>query len=298
MTARRITEQAADRAAAPGWPAAPLPQTAARLADRLREHFTRPPCRFSRCSRWPRKPGSSPPPTGGGPGWPAAPAPGTTWTAELADVVITAYVTAARARHRPGRRHPRQDRRRVHPRLARAPARRLTRPPGNHTPEGTPVMANEPTTTITGNLTADPELRFTPTGRPVAAFTIANTPRFPDRQTGEWQDGETWFVRCSAWGDTAENIATSLAKGNAVVATGRLRCRTWEDKDTGAKRAAVEMTVDDIGPSLRRAVAKVTKATREHAPANGDGNGAAEDQWSTPAPAAAPAGSDDLNPPF
>jgi single-strand DNA-binding protein len=161
-------------------------------------------------------------------------------------------------------------------------------------------MANEPTTTITGNLTADPELRFTPTGRPVAAFTIANTPRFPDKATGQWQDGETWFVRCSAWGDTAENIATSLSRGNAVVATGRLRCRTWEDKD-GGKRATVEMTVDDIGPSLRRAVVKVTKATREHAAANG--SGAAADQWSTPAaepervPAAAAAGSDD-EPPF
>jgi len=162
-------------------------------------------------------------------------------------------------------------------------------------------MANEPTTTITGNLTADPELRFTPTGRPVAAFTIANTPRFPDRQTGEWQDGETWFVRCSAWGDAAENIAASLNRGNAVVATGRLRCRTWEDKD-GGKRATVEMTVDDIGPSLRRAVAKVTKATREHTAANGN-RAAAADQWSTPAaepeqvPAAAAAGADD-EPPF
>ncbi len=161
-------------------------------------------------------------------------------------------------------------------------------------------MANEPTTTITGNLTADPELRYTPTGRPVAAFTIANTPRFPDRQTGEWQDGETWFVRCSAWGDAAENIAASLSRGNAVVAAGRLRCRTWEDKD-GGKRATVEMTVDDIGPSLRRAVVKVTKATREHAPANGAGPGA--DQSSTPAaepepvPAAAAAASDD-EPPF
>ncbi len=158
-------------------------------------------------------------------------------------------------------------------------------------------MANEPATTITGNLTADPELRFTATGRPVASFTIASTPRFPDRGTGEWKDGETWFVRCSAWGDTAENIAASLSRGNAVVATGRLRCRTWEDKD-GGKRATVEMTVDDIGPSLRRAaVAKVTKATREHAPANGTTPAPAADQWSTPAPAAAaadPAG----EPPF
>ena len=161
-------------------------------------------------------------------------------------------------------------------------------------------MANEPTTTITGNLTKDPELRFTPTGQKVAAFTIANTPRFPDRATGEWQDGETWFVRCSAWGDTAENIAASLARGNAVVATGRLRCRTWETPE-GEKRVTVEMTVDDIGPSLRRAVAKVTKATREHAPANG--GSPAADRWSTPAaeparvPAAAAAGSDD-EPPF
>jgi single-strand DNA-binding protein len=161
-------------------------------------------------------------------------------------------------------------------------------------------MANEPTTTITGNLTADPELRFTPTGRPVAAFTIANTPRFPDKATGQWQDGETWFVRCSAWGDTAENITASLNRGSAVVATGRLRCRTWEDKDSGAKRAAVEMTVDDIGPSLRRAVAKVTKATRERTPANGNVTAPA-DQWNTaspePVPATAAAGSDD-EPPF
>jgi single-strand DNA-binding protein len=159
-------------------------------------------------------------------------------------------------------------------------------------------MANEPATTITGNLTADPELRFTPSGQKVAAFTIANTPRFPERATGEWKDGETWFVRCSAWGDTAENIAASLARGNAVVATGRLRNRTWETPE-GDKRSAVEMTVDDIGPSLRRAVVKVTKATREHAPANG--TAPAADQWSTPAPAAVPAavgaGSDD-EPPF
>jgi single-strand DNA-binding protein len=165
-------------------------------------------------------------------------------------------------------------------------------------------MANEPTTTVTGNLTSDPELRFTPTGRPVAAFTIANTPRCPDRATGEWQDGETWFVRCSAWGDTAENIATSLSRGTAVVATGRLRARTWEDKDTGQKRATVEMTVDDIGPSLRRAVAKVTKATREHAPASGTGPAPATStgQWHTPAPVPAAAGAgqadDTSTPPF
>ena len=160
-------------------------------------------------------------------------------------------------------------------------------------------MANEPTTTITGNLTADPELRFTPTGRPVASFTIASTPRFPDRDTGQWKDGETWFVRCSAWGDTAENIAGSLSKGAAVIAAGRLRCRTWETTE-GDKRATVELTVDDIGPSLRRAVVKVTKATREHAPATGT-RPAPDDRWGTgsadPAPATTTAAADD-EPPF
>jgi single-strand DNA-binding protein len=129
-------------------------------------------------------------------------------------------------------------------------------------------MANEPTTTITGNLTADPELRFTPTGRAVASFTIANTPRYPDKATGQWKDAETWFVRCSAWGELGENIAASLTRGAAVVAVGRLAYRGWETKE-GEKRGAVELTVDDIGPSLRRAAAKVTKVTREHAPADG-----------------------------
>jgi single-strand DNA-binding protein len=159
-------------------------------------------------------------------------------------------------------------------------------------------MANEPTTTITGNLTADPELRFTPTGRPVASFTIASTPRFPDRDTGEWKDGETWFVRCSAWGDMAENIAGSLSKGAAVIAAGRLRCRTWETTE-GDKRTAVELTVDDIGPSLRRALVKVTKATRERASGTAAAPSPGPDTWTTPAPvpasAAVPA---DDEPPF
>jgi single-strand DNA-binding protein len=151
-------------------------------------------------------------------------------------------------------------------------------------------MANEPTTTVTGNLTADPELRYTQTGRAVAGFTIANTPRFPDKTSGQWQDGETWFVRCSAWGDAAENIAASLTRGSAVVATGRLRARTWETPE-GDKRAAVEMTVDDIGPSLRRATAKVTKTTREHAAAatGNSGPAPAGDSWAT---------ADDDKPPF
>ena len=160
-------------------------------------------------------------------------------------------------------------------------------------------MANEPTTTITGNLTADPELRFTPTGRPVAAFTIANTPRFPDRATGEWQDGETWFVRCSAWGDTAENIAASLSRGQRRGSYRAAALPHLGGQGRRQKRATVEMTVDDIGPSLRRAVAKVTKATREHAPANGTARRRrpVEPPSPSPVPAAAAAGSDD-EPPF
>jgi single-strand DNA-binding protein len=129
-------------------------------------------------------------------------------------------------------------------------------------------MANETTVTITGNLTADPELRYTPTGRPVASFTIASTPRYLDRATGQWRDGETWFPRCSAWGDLGENVAASLSRGTAVVATGRLQARTWEEDQpdgTKRKRSVVEVTVDDIGPSMRRASVKVTKVTREHA---------------------------------
>jgi single-strand DNA-binding protein len=160
-------------------------------------------------------------------------------------------------------------------------------------------MANEPTTTITGNLAGDPEIRFTATGRPVASFTIANTPRFPDKTTGVWQDGETWFCRCSAWGDLAQNITDSLTKGAAVVATGRLRSRSWETDD-GSKRYVVELTVDDIGPSLRRATVKVTKTTRDHATGSTTPP-VADDPWAPPATTArAPAGaggfSDD--PPF
>jgi single-strand DNA-binding protein len=147
-------------------------------------------------------------------------------------------------------------------------------------------MANEPTATVTGNLTADPELRFTPAGRPVASFTIANTPRYPDRTSGEWKDGETWFVPCSAWGDLAENIAASLTRGNAVTAFGRFTYRAWE-KD-GEKRGRVEMTVDNIGADLRRNVAKVTKVKRDHPAANGTGPAAppAADPFQTAASAA------------
>lgn len=155
-------------------------------------------------------------------------------------------------------------------------------------------MANEPTTTVTGNLTADPEIRYTPTGRAVASFTIASTPRFPDRATGEWKDGETWFLNCSAWGDMAENITTSLSRGMAVVATGRLQARSWDEDAPGGgtrKRRTVELTVDDIGPSLRRASAKVTKVTREHATAAAAPAAvpaASGNPWDIPAPAPMP----------
>jgi single-strand DNA-binding protein len=147
---------------------------------------------------------------------------------------------------------------------------------------------NEPVTTITGNLTADPEIRFLPNGDAVAAFTIAATPRYRDTGTGEWKDAETWFVRCSAWRDLGSNVAECLTRGMAVVATGRLRARSWQ-ADDGTRRTAVEMTVDDIGPSLRRAIARVTKTTREHAP------DPAGDPWAS-APPADP-GADD-QPPF
>ena len=153
-------------------------------------------------------------------------------------------------------------------------------------------MANEPITTITGNLTRDPEIKFTPAGQPVASFTIATTPRIPDAETGKWRDGETWFVRCSAWGQLGENICESLSKGAAVVASGRLRARTWETDD-GTRRAAVEMTVDQLGPSLRHHIAKLIKVTREAAPTVGGTTPAAGsgNAWET-----APAGPEPASP--
>jgi single-strand DNA-binding protein len=151
---------------------------------------------------------------------------------------------------------------------------------------------NEPTVTITGNLGADPEIRYTPAGRACASFSIAATPRYRDTGTGEWADGETWWVRCTAWRDLGENAAECLRRGMAVVATGRLRARSWQAED-GTARSAVEMTVDDIGPSLRRATVKVTRTTREHAPATG--TPAARDPWQADRPAT-PAADD--KPPF
>lgn len=122
-------------------------------------------------------------------------------------------------------------------------------------------MAGDTPITIVGNLTADPELRFTPNGAAVANFTVASTPRQFDRQTNEWKDGETLFMRCSIWREAAENVAESLTRGARVVVTGRLVSRSW-DTPEGEKRTVMEMQADEVGPSLRYATAKVTKAQR------------------------------------
>src|SRR5690625_3186532 len=129
-------------------------------------------------------------------------------------------------------------------------------------------MAGETVITVVGNLTADPELRFTPSGAAVASFTVASTPRTFDRQANEWKDGETLFMRCSVWREAAENVAESLAKGNRVIVQGRLVQRAFETKE-GEKRTVVEMQVDEVGPSLRYATAKVTRTQRNN---NGGGN--------------------------
>ncbi|MFP5345883.1 MAG: single-stranded DNA-binding protein [Actinomycetes bacterium] len=122
-------------------------------------------------------------------------------------------------------------------------------------------MAGDTVLTIVGNLTADPELRFTPSGAAVANFTVASTPRTFDRQANEWKDGEALFLRCSVWRDAAENVAESLTRGSRVIVSGRLRQRSFETKE-GEKRTVVELDVDEIGPSLRYATAKVNKTSR------------------------------------
>lgn len=118
-------------------------------------------------------------------------------------------------------------------------------------------MSNEPTMTITGNLTGDPELRYTGSGTPVANFTVASTPRSLNKQTNQWEDGEAMFVRCSVWREYGENVAESLTKGMRVVVTGRLTVRSYEYN--GEKRQSIEMQVDEVGPSLRYARVQVTK---------------------------------------
>ncbi|RJT75428.1 single-stranded DNA-binding protein [Arthrobacter cheniae] len=172
-------------------------------------------------------------------------------------------------------------------------------------------MAGETVITVIGNLTADPELRFTPSGSAVANFTIASTPRTFDRQTNDWKDGETLFLRASVWRESAENVAETLTKGTRVIAQGRLKSRSYDTKE-GEKRTVMELEVDEVGPSLRYASAKITRTQRvsSGSGANGQGGGAqqggqsnqgatawqqqpADDPWGAPAgtPAAAGPGS-------
>ena len=144
-------------------------------------------------------------------------------------------------------------------------------------------MAGETVITIVGNLTGDPELRFTPSGAAVANFTVASTPRTFDRQSNEWKDGETLFMRCSVWRDAAENVAESLQRGTRVIVTGRLKSRSYETKE-GEKRTVIEMDVDDVGPSMKYATAKVNKTSRGGGSGGfgGDQGGSGQsDPWAT-----------------
>ena len=172
-------------------------------------------------------------------------------------------------------------------------------------------MAGDTTITVVGNLTADPELRFTPSGAAVANFTVASTPRILDRQSNEWKDGEALFLRCSIWREAAENVAESLTRGSRVIVTGRLKQRSFETKE-GEKRTVMEVEVDEIGPSLRYATAKVNKASRGGGGGGGGFGGGgggggggsrpaanqpAEDPWGS-APASGSFGGSDDEPPF
>lgn len=134
------------------------------------------------------------------------------------------------------------------------------------------MAAGDVNITVIGNLTADPELRYTPNGAAVANFTVASTPRQFDRQSNEWKDGETLFMRCSIWREAAENVSESLQRGTRVVVTGRLKSRSYETKE-GEKRTTTELEVDEIGPSLRYATAKVNKTQRSGGPGGGFGGG-------------------------
>ena len=123
------------------------------------------------------------------------------------------------------------------------------------------MAAGDTQITVVGNLVDDPELRFTPAGQPVARFRVASTPRFRDNATGEWKDGDSLFLTCNVWRQAAENVAESLQRGMRVIVSGRLRQRQYETKE-GEKRTVYEVEVDDVGPSLRNASAKVNRASR------------------------------------
>jgi single-strand DNA-binding protein len=134
------------------------------------------------------------------------------------------------------------------------------------------MAAGDTQITIAGNLVDDPELRFTPAGQPVARFRVASTPRFRDNSTGEWKDGDSLFLTCNVWRQAAENVAESLQRGMRVIVSGRLRQRSYETKE-GEKRTVYEVEVDDVGPSLRNASAKVNRVARSGSPDGGYGGG-------------------------
>ena len=134
------------------------------------------------------------------------------------------------------------------------------------------MAAGDTAITIAGNLVDDPELRFTPAGQPVAKFRVASTPRYLDKNTNEWKDGDSLFLSCNVWRQAAENVAESLTRGMRVIVSGRLRQRSYETKE-GEKRTVYEIEVDDVGPSLRNASAKVNKVARSSG--NGGGQGGA-----------------------
>ncbi|HEY0774605.1 MAG TPA: single-stranded DNA-binding protein [Nocardioidaceae bacterium] len=141
-------------------------------------------------------------------------------------------------------------------------------------------MAGETPITVVGNLTADPELRFTPSGAAVANFTVASTPRTFDKQSNEWKDGEALFLNCSVWRQAAENAAESLQRGMRVIVQGRLKARSYETRE-GEKRTVFEIDVDEVGPSLKYATAKVTKTTRQGGQGGGGYSGGGDDPWAT-----------------
>ena len=151
-------------------------------------------------------------------------------------------------------------------------------------------MAGETVITVIGNLTADPELRFTPAGAAVANFTVASTPRNFDRQSNEWKDGDALFMRCNIWREAAENVAESLTRGSRVIVSGRLKQRSFETRE-GEKRTVVELEVDEIGPSLRYATAKVNKANRSGGAGAGNSGGNSSGGFGGSAPADDPWGS-------
>jgi single-strand DNA-binding protein len=173
------------------------------------------------------------------------------------------------------------------------------------------MAAGDTNITVIGNLTDDPELRFTPSGAAVAKFRVASTPRYMDRSTNEWKDGEPLFLACTVWRQAAENVAESLVRGSRVIVSGRLKQRSYETRE-GEKRTVIELEVDEIGPSLRYATAKVQKMSRSSGGGGGFGSSGggggggggnfADDPWASAAPANAGSGgsssSFDDEPPF